>query len=1175
MGKKSKIVLSIIAGLIILVYAAFLFVVPAVVNQGSFNQEIKKAAKEATGLEVELGELKVHTYPDLSVGVTVKNVKIKTSETKNLLKIKAASVKIPLFPLIFRKLEIADVKLDSPEIFLTRLKNGKYNIEEILENAQQQQNISKQKANAAINSKIHPEQSSIEPVFNGIDVLVKNYKINLTDKSAPHERHFVLKGDIFKVSNFNPEKYAKIVAKGEFLTENQPDITYNVSIATDLPLGQNNEKEAKNSTKLAKKVQKSSTKSIKNAQNFDPLDGLIKYGLKGNIAADLKLKNRGNIPEINGFLNFDKLSLKIDGKRLPDSNGKFKFSGKKIGIDSKLYITPESYLEIAGKINNLAKQDFDINVKSTEIQLNDIKKFANSFADALNIDMKPLNKIEVSGKLKADFNLKKDNYQGYLDLLGVRISDKDISRPLKDFNSKLKFNKNKVVFEDTSGFLGDIKFDVNGYVTSRLLSNITVNAPDINLKSVVNLINNSKMLADLRPQLKDFKNISGNISATAQIKGRLDKEIAPEININVGKISLYHIPSKIHISVTKGNIKANAKKADLNNVTAVISNSTLNISGEITDLAKVPNINIIANGKISAADIKKYSPKEVRQALKAGEDLPIAVKITGTPENMDLTAQTNIDNLAYIVSFDQPKGVSNIINIAANIKPDTIYLNDSGLFAGSNMVKDSSGFYNLASASKLLSIEGTINNYNSPKPYLDNVKVNISGLNLKLSEPEGKAQINGNLVVNGKTDAPKVLGTLSIRNITVPAFKFKANNIDVTLKDNEILVNTEILNFSGSNAKLSAVLENKLSPPFLVRSVTVNSDFIDIDKLSTAFQPASVGHTASAKADRSNTHSSKLAGTQIKPQDFPIIIRSGKFSAKKLVASKLINNNLFFDFAINPINRLSIRNFTARTGGGTISGIVNMNLKTAMLNMDLTADNMEVNALASTLAQTPNIIFGKMNGRIKLATMGQTPESMTQNAVGRVDFSITDGHLPELGSLSYLLSAKNLTLKGVTDSLLADTLQFNEAKETNHFDTLKGLVLVNRGALDIQEISMQGKYLSSFISGSLQMNSNYANLTILSKLSGKIVRKLGSITEISIDNLLRQLPGQWGQLIANQRLASEYPNRDRIPALNADPLPDDKDFAVKINGNINNPDSVRMFEWLPSLDNTNNTNNTN
>ena len=111
---------------------------------------------------------------------------------------------------------------------------------------------------------------------------------------------------------------------------------------------------------------------------------------------------------------------------------------------------------------------------------------------------------------------------------------------------------------------------------------------------------------------------------------------------------------------------------------------------------------------------------------------------------------------------------------------------------------------------------------------------------------------------------------------------------------------------------------------------------------------------------------------------------------------------------------------------------------------------------------------------------------------------------------------------------------------------------------------MQGKYLSSFISGTLQMNNNYANMTILNKLSGRVVKNLGPIAELSIDNLLRQIPGEWGQLLANQRLTSEYPDRDRIPALNADPLPNDKDFAVKIKGILGQPQAVRMFEWLPA-----------
>ncbi len=1151
MVKKSKITLIVLISLIGLLYASFLFLTPALIDLNKFKPEIQKAVKDSTGLEFEAKNLGFHTYFDLSAGVNVDNAEIKIDNENSLLKVGSVNLKVPLLPLLFRKVEIGAVNIDKPEIFLTRLKNGKYDIEQIIEKTSPQP---EKQASGAKGDSQPAADVAFEPVFNDLDVAISNYTVNLADESFPETRHFSLKGDVLKIEDFNPEKYVKLAAKGAFYIEDNPKINYDIAVATDIPVAG----EEKKKTAKTPEPQTSAEKPVnRTAQRIDPIERLIKYDFKGDITADLRLKNRGAFPEIHGIMGFDKLSFKVDGQKLPDSYGKFNFSGKKTDVNSKLFITPKAYVEIAGKVKNIAKQDFDINVKTAEIQLTDVKKFVYSFADAFNADVKPLNNIDLSGKLKADFNLKKNNYQGYLNIFQASLFHKDICRPLKNFNSSLKFDKNKIIIEKTAGSIGGIGFSATGNITSDLKTDIKADFPDINLKTAVDIIQNSRMFADLRPQLQDFKNISGNLKAEAIIKGKLDKKINPEFLITFDKAGAYIVSAGLPVAITRGSIKADHKKAEFKDIKVIASYSPVNLSGQITDLTGDIDIDITGNGLVSGADIKKYLPKDVRKNVKV-TNLPLLAKITGKADNLDVTAQTNIDKLATIVKIDQPAGVSNIIHVNANVKPKSILITNAGLFGVSNPVKEN-GLYNLGLAQGLISVKGDINSANTPDPYLHNIKVDISGLNLSLIEPKGKVQLNGNLLVKGKSSAPKAYGILSVRNIDIPSMYIKTDGVDIALKEEEITFNTAILNILDSKLMLSAVLENKLSPPYVVKSVKVNSDFINIDKLSKAFAPAPA---PGGRPQGKPVNKGMPPGRQ-QSRDIPVIVHNGEFLAKKLVVSKLLNNDMSFNFTINPLNWLEIRNFVTHTGGGVGTGIIDMDLKTTKLDIDCTADNIEINALASTLAGTPNEIFGRMKGRIKLTTIGQTPEAMTQNAVGRMDFYIENGHLPRIANLEYLLGANNLSVKGLTDSLLLNTLQFEEAGKTNQFDTLEGLVMISGGTLEIQEIKMKGKYLSSFISGTIRMGSNYADLTVLSKLSGRIVKNLGPITDLSIDKLIRQLPGEWGQLIADQRLANQYPRRDRIPSLNNDPLPDDRDFAVQINGVLGKPRAVRMFEWLP------------
>ncbi|MCK5177123.1 MAG: hypothetical protein KAQ92_05335, partial [Candidatus Aenigmarchaeota archaeon] len=372
---------------------------------------------------------------------------------------------------------------------------------------------------------------------------------------------------------------------------------------------------------------------------------------------------------------------------------------------------------------------------------------------------------------------------------------------------------------------------------SELFSDVKIDIPELKVKTVFDSVNNSKLFADLKPQLKDFKSVMQSLKAEVLIKGELNKKITPKIKITLNKISTYYVPSKLPVAITGGKINLDTEKVELKDIAVKVLNSPINISGELTDIAVNPQININADGKIST----KIFPKEIQKSLKVKGNLPVTAQLIGNDKNWNLIAQTNIDNFLQTVKFNQPKNTSNILNINAKGDNYSVKLTETGLFSGLNIPKNKSGLYNLASTSKLISIEGTVHRYNKQNPLLDDIKINISDLKLSLDEEKtkkkNKIQINGNLVLNGKADAPKILGALNFKNIDIPSILFKADNINIDLKDKEILVNTGNLNLADFGIKLVCVMESKLSPPFKVRTMEISSDFLNIDKLSKVLQP--------------------------------------------------------------------------------------------------------------------------------------------------------------------------------------------------------------------------------------------------------------------------------------------------------------------------------------------------
>ncbi len=1095
MNNKSKIVLGVIIGLIALLYGTYLFIIPNFIDLNAFKPEIQKAAKEATGLDVDPGKLKLSTYYDFSVKLTAENVKV-----DKYLNIDKASVRVLLPALLFKKIELEEVRVEKPEVFLTRLKNGKYDIEQVAEKIEAQaQPVSQAKTaptetpDAGKPATQNPPE--FEPVFSGMKLYVSNYIVNLTDQMGAKPRQFVLKGDLLEVPKFKPDKYVKLVTNGQLLVDNNPNINFDLKLATELPLVKPEEKNQKPQDKTGGDLHKTTAaKQVNNngtISNIDPIEKLLEYDPTIDIIADLKLKTGKILPEIDGILSFDRLSINVDGQKLPESKGDFEFKGKKIKLDSTLYITPDAYFMVAGDIKNLADQDFDINVKSTDIDLKDVKKFAYSLADAANADVSVLNDVNLAGNVKADFNLKKDNYSGFLKVMDTTLAYKPVSKPLQNLSATLNFNKDKVIFEQTSGSIGDIGFDVTGYVNSNLYSDIKIGLPVINLKTVYDILNNSSMFADLKPQLKEISYLNGDIGADVFIKGQLDKPIAPVIKAKIKSVSAYHEPSAMPIVVRGGDVNIDEK--------GVVRFSNL---------------------RSQAGDIP----------------LDISGEFKGDANNWNVTASTPLTNIEYL------KGSNNLV-INANGDATTLNIARTGLYSGQK---------------HLVSVNGSIVNGTD----LQNLKVNISGLSVNIPEPKGLAELSGDLLVAGKVDAPKALGSIKLTNLDIPSLNFKTNDIAVNLKNEVILINTGVLNIVDSKIKLAADIKNKLTPPYVVNSINVESDFINLDKLAVAMeQQAKVAQKPAAKpqaAKNNNTGNNSPANVKASNQqpDIPLIINKGAFTAKELLVSNLKNANTSFNFALNPNNKhkntLFVRDFRTFTAGGTATGAADMNLVTTKLGIDMAADGVEINALATELANMPNEVFGGMKGTIKLSTIGQTPEAMTQNAIGKVDFTINDGHLGKLGDLAYLLKSVRV---GNMESL-----------NTNQFETMTGQILVNRGMLDVQEIKMQGQRMSSFINGTIRMRDNYAELTVLNKLSGKVVSQLGFIKDLSVQKLSKQIGGEWGALLnefAKQaQITGQYANRDRIPALLEPEHPEDKDFAVNIKGVLGQPNSVRMIEWL-------------
>lgn len=1198
MKNKKNIIIS--GAAVVLLILIYLFLLPNLINLNSYKPQIEENIKTATGLDLSFDNIELKTNLNLSVEILADKIKLNYSDGKKLLSLDDASANISLIPLLFKNIEITKIKLNHPEINLYREKNGCYSIESLFKN-----------------TKTSDEKQAFKLV-NGINIEVKNYVLKLDDYYYQNPKNFVLAGDLIKIIDFNPNKYINLETKGKFFIEGKQNIKFDIKFKSELPF-------------------KSNDNSATQHQSIDPLKAIVNYNFKSDITADIRLKNVQKSMGIDGFVNFEGLTLKIKDKILPESYGKLNFKENKFDIDSKLFITPASYIYLKGNVKDLNKNQFNLDVKTSEVDLAELKLFAESINDISANSLKILDDFDISGKLTADFNIAENsNFIGYLNIINTNIFYKGLSKPIKNLTSTIKFEGEKLVLNNTAAFIDNNKINFNGFIDSDNNIDLKINVNAFTINTILDLVNNSLILKGIKTQFKEVKSLSGAVKIEAAAKGNLCKKISPEIKIsminpavvlkrisvpvsfskgsiflndknlqlnglqanvlsspvlisgnitdysekepeskifvkipsfnvaNLKKLSnsnildknsiklinsiknlsgtvsaninilpeqninavisannvyAYYVPSALPIRIISGSIISDGKKIELNKMSLKVSDSTLNLYGNVTSLAKLPVLDLNASGYVTKSDIKKYSSSDLRKSIAVKGNIPVTASVSGYVDGWKLNSQAKIDNLSYIADINTSG--SKILKINLNGNPSTVSFFDSGISS---------------SAGQLISVTGGINRYNSKNPVLNNVKVSLLNLNLSTVEPKGKLQLNGNISISGNLCTPKATGNISVKNISVPSMYLTSDNINIALKSNDIVVNTGMINVQDSKFKISTTLQNNLTLPFVVKDLNISSSYMNADKLQKAFPP-------------------------VPNQDMPVVVKKGRFLAAKMLLNGLQVANTTCNFVINPMNIMKITNLTASAAGGTANGKINMNLKNSRISVNINTNNMQINALASAFANMPNEIFGDMNGNINLTTSGYTPEETSNNAVGNINFTVVNGKLSRLGSITNMLQG------GFGSQLISNIISYKEINSSNQFKKLTGEISLNNGIMNINELTTQGGDMSLYTRGSIRISNNYADLTTLGTLSERITSKLGRIPDFSVDKLvenklLKKIPGQWGQIISDFRPKTEYPDLNKIPSLSRGNSDTDRHFIVKIKGDFYKPTSVKSFKVI-------------
>lgn len=1148
--KTFKIIALGLVSILLILYLSFLFILPRAIKLDKYSPMISKEIQKASGFIVETQGINFITSWNLSCGAKINKTILRYPNKEKFGEAKNLQMKISLPYLLIGRLKLDKIQVDNIILMLKVEKDGKFLVEKF---------IPKPQKNSTHDTQAFPIKLS----DNMPDIIAKKYKITFVD--ATTNKEYSIDGSDFAITSFILNKKIKAKAMGGFVLDGRKQFTYDLALYSKV------------FPSMDAQTQQAEPQAVNIINIFK---NLHKYNYTANLKTDLKITGTEEEPQIEGLVMLDKSSMTFNGKKLPDSSLKLNFNGDKVKINSDFYTDKNKKITLLGIFNNGKKKSINLNVESEKTDINTSFNIISSLLDIFNIDT--LKGISADGELNAKFNIKSDfktiKSEGHAKILNANVNYAKYNVALKDINSDIDFSNNKITIKKADALINGQPISVKGSVDTNANADIFLTAQNIQLKGIL-------AAAGQVQTLKENDIQSGIVSVNAKIKGKLDKAV-PIADITLSNINLKNKPNKISIKLkeakvnassdgkkTKGkaeikdlyiypqgvnasvsipNAKLSFNEKDLNIEKAFLylNNSLINISGKITDYqTEKININILAKGNLNTSDLKAFVPKEMQSNISAKGAVPMIAKITGAKEPK-IEAQIIANQGNYITPLDiaSLQGKPSLLNASFDLKGNNIKINEVALYElQTNKAFSDNLSLNLSSSEKVLGLSGSVSKIDTKNPQIEGINISIPN-QISASIPGFKESIlsaKGNLSVSGSANNPKLSGNFNLPIISIPTLKTKLQNTNLQINTDTINLKCPQLTIANSTMGFDATLDSDISKGIIAKNVNFNAENIDLDTLGAAF-------------------SNLPQNTNGPGTDLGITIQSGKGKVAKFKTGDLQATNAFADFNLHK-NTLKMYNLTANAYAGKVAGTITYDLIYGNIGIDMQGRGLGAKPTLTALSGMPQPITGSLDFDSDITMRGYSPEQLIQSMKGSTDFIISRGEMGQLGLLGHLLYAQNIISNNVFRTSINTIIKAVTIRDTGLYESIKGKMTFSGGWANLSYIKIAGPSMSMYINGRFNLLNGNADLKILGRLSGDVVKVLGPLGELSVDKVLSYIPavGEITSSLINQfTTPPQAEDTSIIPSLTRETTSAPKEFKVIIQGPVDKQTSVKSFKWL-------------
>lgn len=844
---------------------------------------------------------------------------------------------------------------------------------------------------------------------------------------------------------------------------------------------------------------------------------------------------QGSIKLLGNSFTYENLNLK-------NVKGLINFQKTDCDIDLKGKLSTNSNISIQGTLkDNLA----DIKIVTPKIMVNELNikelKFLDPLAVKLNAKYKgKINTIAING-IDAQINILKS------------------SAPIKNckvLTGQITLKNSNLKIHNLTGYVKQNPFYINANIKN--IGKETLNLSKSNINGSFKCKDFDLTALNLLKTLDGFpKELKSQLDKITIIKGMTDIDFQARNNninsvLNLNNINftytteegekreLVEIPAKL----INGQILLKNNTITLKKLNCLIDEMPILIFGNITNIYKNPKYNIYINSKLVQKVFTKYWNAYNIYPIKVNGDIVSTVRLSGDKNHTHINSETRMEENSEI--YYMGATIGDLIN-PITLKVDTdIYSNSLIKLNKFSYNKIISSQNNKKNELPLLNVSGEIKKTGKVYHYKDLViksenPADANLFNIIFKKPTIKqGTFVSDLRISGTSKTPKILGKFNLANVEMPYLNTSIKELNLEFKPNTInvLSKGEVLsNYIMGSAELS----NVLTPPYTVNNAYLYINTLDVNQVMNQIKQLELKGISSAIGTETDIRSLDLL--KIKSAK----IRAGQILVKNITASNLEAICGFSD------KKISIDSFNFDMAEGIISGNLKYNLKNNYMNLSLSANNVNANSLTTALFDLPNQIFGDLTGNVEIScdTTNEKTQYATFNGSGQ--FKVSNGKMPKLGSLEYLLKAGNLIKGGITSISMNSIIDIVTPLKTGEFSSIHGHFTIRNGIAKTVEIHSHGKNLNLYITGTYNFIESIADMNVYGQISRKVSTVLGAAGNISLNTLFNKIPG-----VSTSQFVNDL---NKIPGIDLSNKSNRK-FIVEILGDINGEDFVKSFRWL-------------